>query len=122
MTICNNVENKFLETHKRSTNIYESQAYLEFSQISAHLRNNDQSKSLLIGITLEDIRLDWLNCFFSLVFGGILLLIPIGFMLFLSPYLDPKGMPMASVSLLRQLGLELYVSRIFYFKLLSKLI
>ena len=104
MTICNNVENKFLETHKRSTNIYESQAYLEFCQISAHLRNNDQSKSFLIGITLEDIRLDWLNCFFSLVFGGILLLIPIGFMLFLSPYLDPKGMPMASVSLLRQLG------------------
>ena len=78
--------------------------FATFLEILAQPRKNDQPKSFFISITLEDIHLDWLNCFLSLVFSGILFLILIGFMLFLSPFLDLIMVPMLPVSLLKQLG------------------
>ena len=71
-------------------------------ELSAHPRNNDQF--FFIGITLEDVHLDWLKCFLSLTFRGVLILILTGFMLSFSPFLDPTRMPMSTVSFLKQPG------------------
>ena len=50
------------------------------------------------------VHLNWLNWFQFLIPGGVGLIIPIGFMIFLSPFVDVTEVSKAIVSFLTQLG------------------
>ena len=57
-----------------------------------------------LGITLVDVRLNWLNWFHFHIVEGVLLVILIDCMIFLSPLLDVTRMSMSAVSFLAQLN------------------
>ena len=66
-------------------------------------RGSAASLSQLIGITLVDVHLNWLNWFHFLILEGGLLVILIDCMIFLSPFLDVARMCMSTASFLAQL-------------------
>ena len=53
--------------------------------------------------TLVDVHLNLLNCFHFLILEGVILVILINCMIFLSPFLDVTRMSMSAVSFLAQL-------------------
>ena len=52
---------------------------------------------------MVDVHLNWLNWFNTLILEGGLLVIPIDFMIFMSPFVDVTRMSMSTVSFLAQL-------------------
>ena len=66
-------------------------------------RRNVASLSLLIGITLVDIHLNWLNWFNFLILVAGALVTLTDCMIFLSLFLDVRRVPVSTVSFLIQL-------------------
>ena len=81
-------------------------------------RRNVASLSLLFGITLVDVYLNWPNWFHLIILEGGLFIILIDCMIFLSPFLD--GTRMSTVYFLARLGSEFSAYRMLSFDLKSK--